>query len=257
MGYSAPIRLRLAAAAAAAVVLAPALYSAEALQPGEAFGRYLAGQSNQPPACSDSVFAVQIDASLPALKKYGSMSGFKWIIQPGHVVYRGLRFTGDAFVKSQVIARFISRETNPQGRPGDTAVTPVNYIFAFDRVSDYNGRIAYVFVLKPRRKRDGLFRGELWLDAETATRLRLWGDLVKSPSIFVRSLRFVQDYQTVHGCTEPLRLLLSVRTRIAGAVEMTVWLHPASEVPEFTGANQQSPALGAGESLEVRSLPRP
>ena len=57
---------------------------------------------------------------------------------------------------------------------------------------------------------------------------------MKSPSIFVRSIRFVQDYQTVRGCSEPLRVLLTARTRIAGTAEMTVWLHPASDEAEAT-----------------------
>jgi hypothetical protein len=81
---------------------------------------------------------------------------------------------------------------------------------------------------------EGLFRGELWLSAENGAPLRLWGDLMKSYSIFVRNFRFVLDYQMVHGCAEPLRLLLTAATRIAGRVEMAAWLHPASEEPEAT-----------------------
>lgn len=67
------------------------------------------------------------------------------------------------------------------------------------------------------------------MNAETAEPLRIWGDLVKAPSLFVRNLRFVQDYQTVRGCAEPLRLLLSARTIIAGRVELSAWLRPAPE----------------------------
>ncbi len=210
-------------------LIAPALALAGALPPSVALDRYVASSRGEQPACCDSLFAVQIDASMPALKKRGSMSGFKWIVQPGQVVYRGLRFTGDRIIKTQVIARFLAHETQTPAQAADTAVTPANYTFAFERVSEYNGLTAQVFLLKPRSKRAGLFRGELWLDAETAAPFRLWGDLVKPPSILVRSFRFVQDYQTVHGCTEPLRLLLTARTRIAGSVEITVWLHPVKE----------------------------
>jgi len=219
-------------AASALILMAPSLSQAETLNPSEALGRYVMERSSDQPACSGSLFAVQIDAAIPALQKHGSMKGFKRIVQPGHIVYRGLRFTGDKLVKTQVIARFLARDTDPPAQTADIAVTPANYIFTYDRVSDYNGVAAYVFLLKPRRKRAGLFRGELWLDADTAAPLRLWGDLVKSPSIFVRSFRFVQDYQTVQGCTEPLRLISTARTRIAGTVEMTMWLHPASQETE-------------------------
>jgi hypothetical protein len=83
-----------------------------------------------------------------------------------------------------------------------------------------------VFCLKPKRKRVGLFKGELWLDATTAAPLRLWGDFIKSPSIFVRSSRFVRDYQSLNQCFQPARLLVTVQTRVAGQAEMAVWLHP-------------------------------
>jgi len=174
------------------------------------------------------------------------MTGFKRIVHPGHVVYRDVRFTGDDLVKKHVITRFLSRDTStPNSR--EIGVTRLNYVFEFEKASDYNGLGAYVFLLKPRRKRAGLFGGELWLNAETAAPLRLWGDLVKSPSIFVRSFRFVQDYQTAGPCTEPLRLLLTLRTRIAGTVEMTVLLHQVPEEPDSASAMDALPDF----SMEV------
>jgi hypothetical protein len=154
------------------------------------------------------------------------MVGLKVVSRTGQTVYRGLRFTGDKLVKTAVIARFLANDAKPPERGADTDVTRQNYSFVFDRTSTYNKLCAYVFRLKPTRKRIGLFKGELWLDATTAAPLRLWGDFVKSPSIFVRSFRFVQDYQRIGHCSQPLRLLLTVETRLVGKVEMAVWLHP-------------------------------
>ena len=224
-------------------LMAAAICSARVLTPSEALDLYLAEQGNERPACSESVFGVRIEASLPALKKHGTMTGFKRIAQPGQIAYRGLRFTGDNLVKNQIISRFIAHETDPPKQAGDVSVTPANYIFRFDKEADYNGLTAYVFFLKPRRKRAWLFRGELWLNAETAAPLRVWGDLVKSPSVFIRSFRFVQDYQMVRGCTEPLRLVLTARTRFAGTAEMTVWLRPVSEETEAAAASKALPNL--------------
>lgn len=153
------------------------------------------------------------------------MSGLKLVSQTGQIVYDSLRFTGDNLVKTAVIARFLANETKVKEHEPDVGVTIDNYSFTYDKTAPYNGLIAYVFWLKPKRKRIGLFRGELWLDAGTAAPLRLWGDFVKSPSIFIRSLRFVQDYQHLGECFQPLRLLLTARTRIAGEMEMAIWLH--------------------------------
>jgi hypothetical protein len=200
--------------------------SGQSLTPDEAIDRYLTGSRDRQPGRSDWVFAVQIDASLPELKKQASMSGLRVVSRTGQTVYRGLQFTGDNLVKTAVIARFLANDAKPPERVAGTDVTRQNYSFIYDRTSGYNGLIAYVFRLKPMGKRIGLFQGELWLEATTADPLRLWGDLVKSPSIFVRNFRFVQDYQSIGHCFQPLRLLLTVETRIAGKVEMAVWLHP-------------------------------
>jgi hypothetical protein len=218
-------------------LLFPDFCSGQPLTPAEALDRYLAARDQQP-ACSDSVFNVQIDASMPTLRKQGSMSGLKLVSYTGQVVYRGLRFTGDKLVKTAVIARFLAHDANPAERTGDVGVSRQNYWFTYSKTSDYNGLTAYVFLLRPRRNRAGLFRGELWLTVDTAVPLRLWGDLVKSPSIFIRSSRVVQDYQTVGACSQPLRLLLTAHTRIAGTVEMVIWLQPVEAVPEFQSGGQ-------------------
>jgi hypothetical protein len=228
------------AIAALMPLLFPMLCSARQLRPAEALDRYLARTGHHHPTSSDSVFSVQIDAWIPALHKQGSMTGVKLVSDTGQIVYRGLRFTGDKLIKTAVIARFLASDTNPAERGGDVAISRQNYWFTYDKTSDYNGLTAYVFRLKPQRKRVGLFRGELWLTADTAEPLRLWGDLVKSPSILIRSLRFVRDYQTIAECSQPLRLVLIVRTRIAGRVEIVVWQHPSADKPESIGAGESS-----------------
>ena len=92
-------------------LLFPILCSAQQLTPAEALDRYLARVRGPQPASSDSVFTVQIDASIRTLHKQGSMTGLKLVSYTGQVVYRGLRFTGDKLVKTAVIARFLSHDT--------------------------------------------------------------------------------------------------------------------------------------------------
>ena len=210
----------------ALLILLAEFCSSQSLTPNEAVDRYLTVSRDPQPGCSDGMFAVQIDASLPNLEKQGSMSGLRVVSRTGKTVYSGLKFTGDNLVKTAVIARFLANDVKPPERVVGTAVTRQNYSFAYIRTSEYNGTVAYVFRLTPMRKRTGLFGGELWLDAATAAPLRLWGDFVKSPSLFVRKIRFVQDYQRIGHCFQPLRLLITAETRIAGKAEMGIWLHP-------------------------------
>src|SRR5258706_12291672 len=80
--------------------------SGQSLTPNEAIDRYLTGSRDRQPGCSDQVFAVQIDASLPNLEKQGGMSGLKGVSRTGQTVYRDFRFTGDRSIKTSVIQRF-------------------------------------------------------------------------------------------------------------------------------------------------------
>jgi hypothetical protein len=234
-------------------------FFAQPLTPGQAIDRYLAGPGEQQTKCSDWVYAVQIDATMPQLKKQGTMSGLKVVSRLGRTAYHDLRFTGDNLVKTAVIARFLANDVKPH-EPG-AAVTRENYSFVYDRTSDYNGLTAYVFQLKPARKSIGLLKGELWLEAATAQPLRLWGDFVKSPSFFVRNIRVVQDFQRIGDSSHPLRLLLIVDTRIAGHVEMAVWLHPldgesAEAVAGGGSAGLASPELGRCNDSSAKMGPK-
>src|SRR6266436_10318667 len=104
--------------------------SGQSLTPDEAIDRYLTGSRERQLGCSDLLFAIQIDASLPKLKKQGSMSGLKVVSRTGQNVYRGLRFTGDNLVKTAVIARFLANDAE---RPevADTELTRQNYSFIY------------------------------------------------------------------------------------------------------------------------------
>jgi hypothetical protein len=65
----------------------------------------------------------------------------------------------------------------------------------------------------------------------TGTPQRIGGDLVKSPSIFLRSLRVVRDYAAVGACSEPARKRVFARTRIAGEAELVLSLKPVPPPP--------------------------
>ena len=48
-------------------------------------------------------------------------------------------------------------------------------------------------------------------------------------------------------CSQPLRLVLTVRTPIAGTVEMVVWQHSATDSPESIGAGESSSQFPQGD----------
>ena len=72
------------------------------------------------------------------------------------------------------------------------------------------------FQVSPRRKAVGLFHGELWLDAETALPLRESGRFVKSPSVFLKKIEFVREYQIQNGVAIPKHIESKADVRVFG-----------------------------------------
>ena len=89
------------------------------------------------------------------------------------------------------------------------------------------------FELSPRKNRLGLFKGELWIDDETAFPVREHGSLVKSPSVFLKKVHFVRTYEVYNGTPVPARVESTVETRIAGKAELDIrYFNFAPETPE-------------------------
>ncbi len=165
---------------------------------------------------------VQIEASLPTMNKQGGMTGTR--VQRGvdTLSYAGAQFSGDDMIKRDVITRFLNGEKEALRNPPNIALLPENYEFAYRGVAMYLDRRAHVFEVIPRERRVGLYRGELWVDMETAQPLREFGRLVRNPSVFLKDVDFVRDYHMVEGRTLPARFISEMDTRLVGPAKITV-----------------------------------
>lgn len=192
----------------------------------ELVGRYLSTLEVQNRNKFSASIEVDIDAKLPRLRKHGRLRALKFITKLGQIFYppSWQRYEGDSMVKKEVIARFLQAEQQARSDYSSSiAITPANYKFKYKGVADYAGRPAYVIQLTPRQKRLGLFKGELWIDQQTALPLREWGELVKNPSVFLKSVYFVRDYYICDGIAVPRRLISDVETRLVGKAQLTIW----------------------------------
>jgi hypothetical protein len=166
---------------------------------------------------------VEIEARLPKLKKQGRLHALRHISRLGRITYDAIVFEGDSSVKNNVIARYLAADTQNQASDlSPLAVTPANYKFKYKGQLDQDGRQVHVFQLTPRQKRVGLFKGELWLDAETCLPVRESGRLVKNPSIFLRRIEFVREFDIREGVAIPRSLESTVETRLVGKAELSV-----------------------------------
>ncbi len=184
---------------------------------------YLAVTRSQQDRLNGSTAEVSIDAEIPKLHKRGRLSALRRVSRLGRLTYDILRFEGDNTVKNDVIARYLSTEVQVRdSHDPSLAINPENYKFSYKGVHAVEGRSVHVFALKPRHKRRGLFKGTLWIDAQTFLPVRESGFLVKNPSVFIKKVYFTRDYQTTDGVAVVARLETTVETRVVGPAHMTV-----------------------------------
>jgi len=183
--------------------------------------KYLVATKAQQTKLRGMASQVKIVGQLPKLAKTGNMTALRQITRIGKIAYKPLGFQGDDTIKKEVIARFLSAETEEKDN-GPIAITPDNYRFKLKNTANLNGRKTYVLALTPKRKAVGLFKGELWLDAETSMPVRETGQFVKNPSLFLKKVSFVRDYAMNGDVSFPSHLESIAETRLFGKAELEI-----------------------------------
>jgi hypothetical protein len=170
---------------------------------------------------------VTMEASLPKLKKIGRLNALRRVSSLGRITYKLLGFSGDDMVKKEVMARYMTAEVKATDEPkddpkSDISINDKNYKFKYKGLTDREGQQVHIFELKPRKKRLGLFKGELWIDPETFLPVREAGRLVKNPSMFIKKMEFVRDYQIRDGVAYLVHMASKTDTRIVGRAELNI-----------------------------------
>ena len=187
---------------------------------------------------------VYINAAVPKLNEHGQLRALRKISNVGKITYRVLGFTGDNTVKNQVIARYLQAEQQGQGDPG-LAITPANYKFKFKAKKPIYGRDAFLFQLSPRKKKIGLFKGEMWLDGATFLPLFEKGRFVKNPSIFFKKVSFERAFAIENGMDVPQYMSSVIDTHLVGTVALDI----------FYSNFETTPALDAGGGSSTAAVP--
>jgi hypothetical protein len=195
---------------------------------GTAFARYISGLDQAHPWGLET---VEIDASLPKLKKRGSVRAVRRLLAFGKPQYRVLESAGDETVKQRVIVRYLSAEVQAAQMPASAvAITPANYKFHYKGAVKTPQNVAYIFQITPRTKREGLIRGELWLDGDSGAVVRQSGRFVKSPSLFVKRIDVIREIELQNGTPQARLTHLTVNARFVGTAELTILERPY-EIP--------------------------
>jgi hypothetical protein len=170
----------------------------------------------------DMSMEMEIDASLPGMKKSGKGRVSRVISKVGQITYGALEFVGDNTIKKDVIARYMGAEQEAATKPS-LSINEQNYKFKYYGLhgDDPNWKL-HLFYITPKKKEPGLFKGWLWVEANTALPVREQGEFVKNPSVWLRKVEFIRDYVIRDGVAFPTRIHSLVETRLFGKAEMDV-----------------------------------
>ncbi len=198
-----------------------------------AFARYVASIQERNPFTESGPVLVEIDASLPGLYKQSRLLAVGQT-ESERREYKVLRIEGDATVTQEVIARYLALQEQLENLPlSSIAITPSNYKFHYlGEVGTGENNSAYVYRIVPKKKREGLIQGQLWIDSATGAAVLQTGYFVKTPSAFSR-IDVVRDIQPQDGyCITHV----IIQTPWAGRGELTF-----TELPLAGAGQEQGP----------------
>jgi hypothetical protein len=130
-----------------------------------------------------------------------------------------------------VVRNVVQREveiTNSAERMRSTALNRQNYDFQYLGKSDLNGQDCYLLQITPKRKQPELIQGRAWVDGQTFLVRKIEGDLVKSPSWWVKSVHVNLEFSDFHGTWLQTSMDAVADVRCFGTQELT------SQVLEYT-----------------------
>jgi hypothetical protein len=191
-----------------------------------ALARFIAGQ---PAGSRTPVESIEIEASLPKLNKNGRLRAIRRTSSAHQLDYQVLELSGDSMVNHELIARYLSADKQAtELGAASSAITPANYKFRYVGSVPLHDDLTYMFRIIPRKKKQGLINGILWLDGDTGIAVRMSGYLVKSPSIFLRRVNVTRESYLRDGIVEARITHLLLDTRLMGSARLVVVERPSA-----------------------------
>jgi hypothetical protein len=125
---------------------------------------------------------------------------------------------GSAFIRSRVFDKILEaeNETRTKKDKQQVDIIPANYEFALVGPEDCEGRSCYRMRISPKRRDKYSLDGEVWIDAQDYSIVRMHGVPAKRPSIWTLKTEIDRRYRKVAGIWLPERMDSSSEIVVAG-----------------------------------------
>jgi len=125
---------------------------------------------------------------------------------------------GSAFIRSRVFDKILEAENETRAKKDKKQVDiiPANYDFSLVAAEDCEGRSCYRMRISPKRRDKYSLDGEVWIDAQDYSIVRIHGVPARRPSIWTLKTEIDRRYKKVAGIWLPERMDSSSNIMIAG-----------------------------------------
>lgn len=131
---------------------------------------------------------------------------------------------GSPFIRHHVFQRLIKDEEKraKANKDPDSLISPKNYTFEIIGEERVGNSACTVVRAIPKRKEIDLFEGKIWIDERDFAIVKIAGRLSKSPSLWIRRVDFVRQYQKTDDYWLLWKEEVSVDVRLYGAELLTI-----------------------------------
>jgi hypothetical protein len=131
---------------------------------------------------------------------------------------------GSNFIRSRVFDKFLEAETetkkNKEKEQAD--IVPANYNFTLNGTEDCEGRPCYRMKIVPKRPSKYHVVGEVWIDGEDYSIVRIKGESAKKVSFWASHTNVDRRYKKIDGIWLIDRMDSSSDIKFAGRSELTI-----------------------------------
>jgi hypothetical protein len=190
-----------------------------------AFARYIASLEQHDPFTEAGPVAVLIEASLPRFYKDAQLLAIRRMGENERSEYLIAGLVGDGAALDEVTTRYFALQEEIEKLPSSSIhISPENYKFRLRGEVKTGIGSAYVYDITPRKRRRGLFKGQIWIEAGTGSEVLTRGHLEGAPSVG-SSVDFVRETK-LDGAGYARVTHLSFTVPLLGRSELVVTERP-------------------------------
>jgi len=197
-----------------------------------AFARYITSLAQPDPFTDAGPVVLLIESSLPHLYKDAQVLAIRRMGENERSEYGIVGFVGDGVALDEATRRYFAIHEGVENLPlSSIQISPENYRFRLRGEVKTGIGSAYVYDITPRRRRPGLFKGQIWIEAGTGAEVLISGRLEGVPSIG-SGVDFVRETK-LDGVGYARITHLSFTVPLLGRSELVVTERPLGNQDDF------------------------